>query len=81
MWGLGVKLEQPREAEGSAGLGLPEPLQEQQGLQATVQAALAESGAVGESHLYTHTRWHSGKQQYLRYYRCWNRACPQRAVC
>ena len=36
---------------------------------------------LGERLLYTHTRWHSGKQQHLRCYRCRNRACPMRAVC
>jgi len=53
---LEAKLEQSRQAEGSAGLGLPEPLQEQQALQATVQAALAELDAAGEAHLHPHDR-------------------------
>jgi len=53
---LEAKLEQSREAEGSAGFGLPEQLQEQQALQATVQAALAELDAADESHLHPHDR-------------------------
>jgi transposase len=30
---------------------------------------------------YTHTRWHSGKQEYLRCYRCRHRDCPERSAC
>ncbi len=35
----------------------------------------------GESLEYTHTRWHAGKQESLRCYRCRNKHCPVRAHC
>ncbi len=35
----------------------------------------------GEALEYTHTRWHTGKQEHLRCYRCRNRQCPVRAQC
>ena len=35
----------------------------------------------GEGLEYTHTRWHSGKQEHLRCYRCRNKQCPEREQC
>jgi transposase len=36
---------------------------------------------LGQDLEYTHTRWHAGKGQYLRAYRCRNKDCPLRAQC
>ena len=35
----------------------------------------------GEHLEYTHSRWHKGKREQLRCYRCRNKTCPQRAQC
>lgn len=35
----------------------------------------------GERLDYTHTRWHSAKQEHLRCYRCRHRDCPERNAC
>lgn len=36
---------------------------------------------LGEILPYTHTRWHKGKQQKLRVFRCHNKDCPLRGQC
>jgi hypothetical protein len=80
-------LHKAQQAEHHVLVNLPKPLQRDPTnlLKAANFNFDAEHNVVicplGETLEYTHTRWHKGKEEYLRAYRCRNRDCPLRAQC